>query len=490
MTKENRHIVKEKDTETMAEASENVCGESGQNEERGGRNGSGMSGWSQYLLVNFCRFVMALTFVFSGYVKAIDPLGTQYKLHDYLKAVGMAGYVSPTVTLAVSVLLSALEFSIGIFLLFAIHRRKTSKMALAFMVVMTLVTLWLWVANPISDCGCFGDAILLTNGQTLLKNIILLGCAVLVSRMPLRMVRFISKTNQWIVMNYTLLFILASSVWCLYDLPWFDFRPYHIGANISKGMEIPEGAKRPEFVTTFILEKNGEKKEFTLDNYPDSTWTFVDSKTRLVSEGYVPPIHDFSIQTMDGGEDITEQVLADEGYTFLLVAPHLEEASDANFGKIDQLYEYAEDHGYPFYCLTASAKEAVERWKELTGAEYPFCVTDETTLKTVIRSNPGLLLIKEGTIIQKWSHNRLPDLPESMNGKGHPLEKLYWGQMPQQTVTRKIVKILTLFALPLFLLTLADRLWTWTRWVKRKKKTSKGKKKQNDDIYRQIITLK
>ncbi|MBR1400310.1 MAG: DoxX family protein [Prevotella sp.] len=419
------------------------------------------------VIVNICRFVVALTFIFSGFVKAIDPLGTQYKIEDYIKAAGLGDVIySQWLTLGASVFLSAVEFCTGVLLLFAIHRRIVSKVAVVFMAVMTAVTLWLWIANPISDCGCFGDAIHLSNGQTLLKNIVLLACAAVIAWKPLRMMRFISKSNQWIVMNYTVLFILASSIWSLYDLPLFDFRPYHVGANIPQGMEIPEGEKQPEFETTFIMEKDGEQKEFTLDEYPDSTWTFIDSKTRQVSEGYVSPIHDFSIVRTTDGEDITEEVLSREGYTFLLISPHLEQASDSNFGEIDQIAEYAQEHGYPFYCLTASNEDAIERWREITGAEYEFCTTDETTLKTIIRSNPGLLLLRNGTVIRKWSHNLLPAMDAETAAM--PMEKLPIGKMPEDSVPRKIALILMWFALPLFLLTLADRLWAWTKWLKKK----------------------
>ena len=202
--------------------------------------------------VNICRLIVALTFIFSGYVKAIDPLGTQYKINDYLQAAGLGGLLPGIATLSLSVLLSALEFFVGILLLFAINRRIISRVALVFMAVMTAVTFWLWVANPISDCGCFGDAVHLTNGQTLLKNLVLLGCTIVIAWKPLKMVRFISKSNQWIVMNYTALFIILSSVWCLYDLPVFDFRPYHIGANIPESMAIPDDAEQPQFETTFM----------------------------------------------------------------------------------------------------------------------------------------------------------------------------------------------------------------------------------------------
>ena len=223
------------------------------------------------ILVNICRFLLGATFVFSGFVKAVDPIGTQYKIQDYLGAIGLAGVLPDWVTLSTSVLLSAFEFSLGVFILLAIRRRLVSKLIVAFMAVMTLVTLWLALFNPVKDCGCFGDALHLTNTQTLIKNILLLAAAIVVVCHPLRMVRFLSRSTQWIAFNYTVLFVLLLSAHCLYHLPLIDFRPYHIGMNIKKGMEIPKGAPQPEFETTFILQKNGVKKEFTLDNYPDSS---------------------------------------------------------------------------------------------------------------------------------------------------------------------------------------------------------------------------
>ena len=416
-----------------------------------------------------CRLILAATFIFSGYVKAIDPLGTQYKIQDYLVALGLQAYAPDWLTLTTSMALSTLEFSIGIFMLFAIRRRLTSRIILIFMSVMTLITVWLVIANPIKDCGCFGDAIKLTNAETLLKNIVMLTCSIVVAIDPLKMVRFISKSNQWIVINYTIIFILISSTLSLYTLPEFDFRPYHIGASIRHGMEMPKGAKQPKFETTFVMRKNGVQKEFTIDNYPDSTWSFVDSKTVQTEEGYVPPIHDFSIERNDNGEDITQQVLNDKGYTFLLISPHLENADDINFGDIDQIYEYTQQQKIPFYCLTASAEEGIQKWQDITGAEYPFCTTDETTLKTIIRSNPGLLLIKDGMVIQKWSHNELPQENE-LNG---PLYRNKIGEMPTDSIPGKIFRIIILFVLPLIILTIADRTWAWTKWLKRKEKTNK-----------------
>ena len=413
--------------------------------------------------VNLCRLVLGMVFVFSGFVKAIDPLGTQYKIQEYLAAIGLGGMIPDLLTLGTSIALSAVEFCLGIFVLFAIRRRLCAKIMLVFMGGMTLISLWLALFNPVTDCGCFGDAVRLSNQQTLIKDLILMVPAIVLWRWPLKMYRFISRSSQWIAINFTILFILITSLYCLYKLPVFDFRPYHVGADIKKGMQIPEGAEQPKFVTSFLMEKNGVRKEFSLDNYPDSTWQFIDSKTTQISEGYVPPIHDFSIQASEG-DDITDSVLSRRGYTFLLISPNLDKADDGDFGAIDALYEYAREQGVPFYCLTASTEEAIRHWEDITGAEYPFYITDETTLKTIIRSNPGLLLLKNGVVIGKWSHN---DLPAADDLQG-PLEKTTIGQMPDDSVGKTITQVLLWFFLPLILLTFADRTWAWSKYVRLK----------------------
>lgn len=419
--------------------------------------------------VNVCRFVLAATFIFSGYVKAIDPLGTLYKLKDYAAAMSLNGLLPDWVLVGVAIALGALEFALGVFMLFAVRRHVVSRITLAFMTAMTVLTLWIFVADPVKDCGCFGDALKLTNGETLLKNIVLVACAALVAWRPADMARFISRSNQWIVRYYTVAYIVITSVYCLYTLPIFDFRPYHVGTNIKQDMEIPEGAEQPEFESTFLLRKNGETREFTLDNYPDSTWEYVDTRTVQTKKGYEPPIHDFALTSCDTGEDITEQVLTKKGYTFLLVSPRLAVADDSNFGDIDQIYEYAEENGADFYCVTASANDEIERWRDLTGAEYQFCNADETTLKTMIRSNPGLMLLKDGTIIGKWSHNALPQTDDLTA----PLQQLTIGKAQNDSTTERLLIVLLTFFLPLSALTLADRLWAWSKWIRNKQSNNR-----------------
>lgn len=439
------------------------------------------------ILVNLSRALLALTFIFSGFVKAIDPLGSQYKIAEYLEAVQLSAYIPDWAQLILSVGLSAIEFTLGMMLLLAIRRRLACKLSLIMMVVMTLVTLWLTVSNPIQDCGCFGDVIHLTNTQTFIKNIILLTAAIILACWPLYQIRFVSKTNQWIAFYFTIFFIVTASTLSLYHLPIFDFRPYYIGQNIKKGMEIPKGAKLTTYKTTFICEKNGVTKEFTENDYPynDSTWVFKDTHQEILEKGYEPPIHDFSITDEKTGEDLTDSILTKDGYTFLLIAPVLERADDSNFGEIDAIYEYAKENGYGFYGLTASTDKAVKHWRDITGAEYPFYTMDGTTLKTIIRSNPGLILLYKGTIINKWSHNDLPKQAE-LNA---PLTLIEVGREPENETWTKIVLILICYIFPLALLIVADRIWSWTRWVRKREEWLRQKeqwliqKEQSNKLY-------
>ncbi len=408
--------------------------------------------------------MLAALFIFSGFVKAVDPLGSFYKIQDYLTAFGIISWFPAYLPLLFAIVLSSAEFCVGVFLFFGVRRKIASTLALLLMSVMTPLTLYLALANPVSDCGCFGDAWVLTNWQTFGKNIVLLVAAIAVFRDRKLMFRFVTLKIEWMVSLYTLLFVFALSFYCLEYLPVLDFRSYKIGTNIKAGMEIPEGAKPSVFESRFVLEKDGRRQEFTLDNYPDSTWTFVETRTVLKEKGYEPPIHDFSMISLGTGEDITDSVLSDKGYAFLLVAHRIEEADDSNIDLINEIYDYSVEHGYGFYALTSSPDEEIGMWRERTGAEYPFCQMDDITLKTIIRSNPGLLLIKDGTILNKWSDNQLPD-EYVLNDS---LDKLELGQQKQENNLHTIGYVLLWFIVPLTLVIGIDILV-----IKRRERKSK-----------------
>ena len=446
-------------------------------------------------IVNICRFILGATFVFSGFVKAVDPLGTYYKIQDYLAAFGMQQLLPDIVPLLMSVLLAVLEFAVGMHLLLGIKRRFTTRLALLIMLVMTPLTLYLALTNPISDCGCFGDALVLTNWQTFGKNVVLLTCAIVLMITPWAMVRFLTKKMEWTLSNYCIVFALALAGYCLATLPIIDFRPYKIGNNIREGMEIPEGAKPTIFDTRFIMEKDGVKQTFTVDNYPDSTWTFVSAETVVVEKGYEPPIHDFVMESLETGEDITDEVLDDPGYTFLLITHRTEEADEGNIDLINELYEYCQENGYKFYALSSSSAEAIELWRDRTGAEYPFCIMDDITLKTMVRSNPGLMLIKGGVILNKWPSSQLPDEFDLTD----KLEQLPLGQVKEVNDLRTLGIVGLWYIVPLLLIILIDRTFNkknnknYNKLIKKKvmrKKIVAGNWKMNMNLQEGVALAK
>lgn len=418
----------------------------------------------QKVWVNACRFLLGITFIFSGFVKAVDPLGSFYKIQDYMTAFGVISWFPSYLPLFIGIILSAVEFSVGVFLFLGIRKNTASILALLLMGVMTPLTFYLALANPVSDCGCFGDAWILTNWQTFGKNIVLLIAAISVFKWKELLIRFITAKLEWMVSMYTFLFVFVLSFYCLGNLPILDFRPYKIGTNIRAAMEIPKGAKLSVFESRFIMEKNGKREEFTLENYPDSTWKYIETRTILKEKGYEPPIHDFSMQSLKTGEDITDSVLMDKGYTFLLITPRIENADDSNIDLINEIYDYSVEHGYGFYALTSSPDSEIEVWRDKTGAEYPFCLMDDITLKTIIRSNPGLMLIKDGTILNKWSDNQLPDeyvLSDS-------LDKLELGRQKQVSDLHTIGYVFLWFIIPLMMIIGLDILVIRRREKKRK----------------------
>ena len=407
------------------------------------------------ICVAVCRLVLAGVFVFSGFVKTIDPLGTHYKVLEYVEALGLTNILPQFVFSMSSFVLGVVEFCLGIYLFFGIRRIVAPYLMMLIMCFMTPLTLWIALYNPVSDCGCFGDAVTLSNWETFGKNVLLLMMSLVLLKWRKFITPWVTVRLDWLISIYGFVYIFIVGVYCYNYLPIFDFRPYRIGADIAQGMIVPEGMKPTTYESRFILQKNGEVKEFTLDNYPDSTWTFVDSKTVVKEKGYEPPIQDFSILRMEDGEDITETVLSDENYTFLLVAHQLGLSDDGSIDLINEVYDYSLEYGYGFYCLTSSPEEDIELWKENTGAEYPFCLVDNITLKTMIRSNPGLMLLKKGVVYQKWSVSNLPDEYE-LSG---PLDTLPMGKYDSESLFYKIVWTLSWFFFPLFLIYMLDLLY-------------------------------
>jgi len=411
------------------------------------------------ILVEISRVLLGVTFIISGFTKAVDPLGTTYKVEDYITAFGVDSFYS--LAFLIAMLQCVIELSVGVFMLFGIYRKWTSRITLLIMLFMTPLTLYLAIANPVSDCGCFGDAFILTNWETFFKNIVLLAASFLVLKYHEKVTNLYTGKFYWLVAFYIILF---STLFCIYNAyvePIFDYRAYKIGADLPKLMNVEEG-KGDIYENVFIYEKDGQKKEFTEDNYPwqDTTWIFVDRVNKLIKEGEKPTITDFEINRLyfnpdktdfEGDEAITTEVLEDSSYVFLMIAYSLPRMNETFLARFEDVNNYAKEHHYKFYCLTASTKDEILKWESENSVDFNFCLTDERTLKTIIRSNPGLVLLKRGVIINKWPDLYVPS-EEQLTA---PLQDLLLSHPTDQGTQDKkhMVLILILFFAPLILIT-------------------------------------
>jgi uncharacterized membrane protein YphA (DoxX/SURF4 family) len=356
------------------------------------------------------RIIVGLVFMFSGTVKAVDPLGSAYKFSDYFQAFHL-DFLQPF-SLPLAIILFTAEFISG-FSVLSGYRQKTGIWGvMILMLIFTPLTLILAITNPVSDCGCFGDAIHLTNWQTFSKNIILMILTLVLFTQRNHIKQIYASKKEWLLILIVIVLFVIFSLLNLRYLQLFDFLPYKTGTSIPESMKIPEGKAVNEYLTTFIYEKNGVKKEFTLENYPadDSTWKFVDQKSKLIKKGYLPPIHDFSITAPDG-QDITNEILAYPGYTMIMISRKLKDASPNHLKEGFELGVHCMTAGIGFYILTASGSDELSQYNN----GFTFFTGDETTLKTILRSNPGYMLLKNGTIAGKWSWANIPPKEQFFN---------------------------------------------------------------------------
>ena len=364
------------------------------------------------LIASISRTLLGLVFIFSGVVKAIDPLGTVYKIEDYLKAFG--GFFTELLPMAevAAWALIILELLLGVCMVLNIRTQWTAWVSLLFYLVMTPLTLYIALTNPVSDCGCFGDAVVLTNWQTFWKNVVLIILAIVLVACRKHTRQLWSNWMEVVLAVLTIVVAVAFMTWTRLHLPLKDFRPYKVGNHLPTLMEYPEDAEPDVYEYSFVYEKDGVEQSFTLENYPkgDSTWTFVRSNSKLIKKGYEPPIHDFEIINAEG-EDLTWDILESEEPVTLVVMYDLKKADKKQMAKVEALANNVElslndselslNH---FYILTGSGTDDIINF----CLEYPalsdyICTCDPVTLKTIVRANPGAIVVQNGTVIDKYN---------------------------------------------------------------------------------------
>lgn len=367
------------------------------------------------IVLTAARILFGITFVFSGFVKAVDPIGFAYKIEDYLIAFQLIPFIPLALTFAVALIL--VELLLGVFILLGLYRKLSTAMGVLFMAVMTPMTLYIALKNPVEDCGCFGDALVISNWDTFYKNIVLVLLAVLLLVYHKRIKPLFTNKSKGLVVGFVFLFSLLFCLYNIFYLPIMDFRPYKVGVNIAEQME-NDVSNGDVYENIYIYEKDGVEEEFTEDNFPweDSTWTFVDYQSKLIKEGEKPLIDEFYITAYakDGagafvkGGDITDDILTNKVMLFV-VSLSLDDAREKGMKQIIALADYAADNDIELLVATSSEAAAIEQWhREWGNPKVGYGLMDELTLKTIVRSNPGMLLLNEGTIVGKWSSRRLP----------------------------------------------------------------------------------
>ena len=355
------------------------------------------------LLRSISKYIAGFVFIFSGITKGIDPIGSMYKFSDYFTAVGVNA--SENLALMLGIILCLTEFIIGFSIMAGIRTKLAAWGLLIFMAFFTPLTFILAIFNPVTDCGCFGDALHMTNLQTFYKNLVISAFVVVV---------FIERDNyrdtgslitQWVAAGTVSVIFILFVGHNFIHLPVVDFRAYSKGTNISEDMKIPEDAAVDQYETTLIYQKEGKSEEFTLDNYPsdDTSWVFIDQDSRLIKKGFTPPIHDFYLSDHEGN-DLTDFVLSDPGLSLLMISKRLS-AGDPEMllAGFETGFELL-SNSIGFYVITSSSAEELLEYSNGLN----FLYADETTLKTIIRSNPGYIVLKEGVITEKWASIDLP----------------------------------------------------------------------------------
>ena len=419
------------------------------------------------------RIVVGITFIFSGLVKLIDPVGTMYKIDDYLAVMNMTA-LQPLSIIA-SVALALAEFILGINTLLGSYLRTTPKLLLAFMTLMTPLTLYLAIANPIADCGCFGDAVILTNWQTFAKNVVLLLLVLFLFKYYTKAKSVFHREVQALTVIWGIVYA-AFVVWFAFTyMPILDFRPYKLGTDIRAAYY---GDDMPDTEYQFVYEREGVQQTFALDNLPDESqgWTFVERKqvgAKLVVKA--TSAADYFV-VYDGNEDVTEEILEQDGYVFIMLSPNLAKANDNHIDKIHELYDYCLLYGYPFYAVTASTPAEIDEWLDNTGGEYPFLFMDKTSIVTIARGNPYMLILKDGVIYHKYPISQLPEEAQL----DRPFDQVeYHGTQAVYNERARVLFLVLALVVPILVLYFTERVALFA--LRRFRRKREAKRQNNEE---------
>ncbi len=349
------------------------------------------------------RIFVGLIFIFSGFVKGIDPLGTVYRIQDYFLAFGTSW--ANDFALFLTIFLCVLEFILGISLIFNLWIRKTVWALLPMMTFFTILTFFDAFYYLVPDCGCFGDAVKLTNMETFLKNLVLMAFVIPIFIWRNRFKSIFKPAGDMILLLSIAVLFAGLSVYCLWHLPVIDFRGWKVGAQVNEASE-----SDVHFYVTYKNRYTGETEEFLSPNFPwnDSTWL---ADWIFISQRVIDPGQDDLTLLIEDreGNNLAHSFLNIHDYHFFVVAYDLDKTNLEAFGKLQTLYQQVYDAGYSVICLTSTLPDEIAVFKEKRGVTFDFYNSDDVVLKTMIRSNPGLILLKDGKVLKKWHYNDFPE---------------------------------------------------------------------------------
>ena len=359
-------------------------------------------------IVGFSRIFVGVLFIISGFIKLNDPVGFSFKLEEYFSSGVLDLPFFEPHALTISILVVIFEVLVGVLLIIGFRTKFTVWALLVMIVGFTFLTFYSAYFNKVTDCGCFGDAIKLTPWESFTKDIILLILIVILFIGRKYITPFFNEKVNRIVVIVSLLLSGIYVYNVLNHLPEIDFRPYEIGKNIEDGMNTPEGAPEAIFEYAWKFNVDGEKKVIvTNGDYPKVDGDFVDVETTEIQKGYEPPVHDFTIE--QDGEDFAASLLQ-EPKLVMVIAYDLRKTNEAMFAEVKTVTDAAIQKGYKVIGMSASNNEQTSKLIKDNELNFEFYFTDETTLKTIVRSNPGVLVLEKGTIIQKVHYNDLDEL--------------------------------------------------------------------------------
>lgn len=355
-------------------------------------------------IIAVLRLIVGAVFLFSGFTKGIDPWGSVYKFDEYLNSFGFYDYDGLLLFMAFSV--SAVEFVLGMFMLLGIYRRFTPVAMLLMMAVMLPLTLYIAITNDVADCGCFGDAVTISNWGTFWKNVALTLALTYLLLFNKHVKNIYGFAVQWIVAFISFAYIL-SVAWIGYSYqPLLDFRPFPVGTVISPDAAYHEGNSE-NFM--FVYEKNGISQEFTIDSLPDETWTFVDRiPIPQVSKAATDPAIFRPITVMDIDHEIADGAIIDDGEQLLLLFPSLSDVVIPFTYLINETCDFCHSHGIDVVGLTSNGKAEIDEWNDLSMADYPMYVMDDSELKMLARGNPAAVFLRNGKIEWKRTMQSIP----------------------------------------------------------------------------------